>query len=153
MSLAPGDPAPDFSASNQDGKSIRLSELRGHPVLLYFYPKDDTPGCTKEACGFRDGFEEFRKLGAIVFGVSSQDEKSHQAFRSKYALPFDLLVDSRGELSRSFEVGSIPLLGLFKRQSVLIDAQGRIARVYPDVDPAAHPSEVLVDLRRISSSK
>src|SRR4051794_13306845 len=81
IALEPGQQAPDFSAKNQDGKTIKLSELKGKPVLLYFYPKDDTPGCTKEACSFRDEYSKFKSKGAVVLGVSAQDEKSHQKFR------------------------------------------------------------------------
>lgn len=141
-----GERAADFSAPNQDGKTVRLSQFKGRPVLLYFYPKDDTPGCTKEACSFRDAFADYKKLGAVVLGVSRQDEKSHVAFQKKYNLPFDLLVDRDGSMARAFGVGLMPLIGLHSRKSVLIDGKGTIAKVYDDVDPATHSGEVLRDI-------
>src|SRR4051812_23472017 len=88
FALEPGQAAPEFSAKNQDGKTIKLSELKGKPVLMYFYPKDDTPGCTKEACSFRDEYAKFKQKGAVILGVSAQDEASHRKFREKYHLPF-----------------------------------------------------------------
>src|SRR5688572_19039902 len=96
-SIAPGDAAPDFTAKNQDGRAIQLSSLKGKPVLLFFYPKDDTPGCTREACSLRDNYAELKQEGAVLFGVSRQDEASHRAFRDKHRLPYDLLVDADGE--------------------------------------------------------
>jgi peroxiredoxin Q/BCP len=126
LSLAPGDPAPDVTAPNQEGKPTRLASFRGKPVLIFFYPKDDTPGCTKEACNLRDVHADFQKKGAIVLGVSRQDAKSHQAFRAKHRLPFDLLVDADGKLAEAFGVDTMPILGLHRRQSVLIGADGRI---------------------------
>ena len=148
LGLTPGQQAPDFSIKNQDGKVIRLSEFKGKPVLLYFYPKDDTPGCTKEACNFRDEFSKFKSAGAVVLGISKQDEKSHQEFKSKHHLPFDLLIDSDGALAKSYGVDSYPGVGLLKRQSVLIAANGKILKVYKDVDPDTHASEVLRDLQK-----
>src|SRR6185437_5399080 len=138
--------APNFTALNQDGKAITLSALRGKFVLLYFYPKDDTPGCTKEACSFRDGFAKLRGEGVVVYGVSRQDEKSHQAFRAKYHLPFDLLADTQGKLADEYGIGSIPIIGLFKRQSVLIGPDGRVLKIYKDVDPGTHSRQVLQDI-------
>jgi peroxiredoxin Q/BCP len=146
MGLAAGDPAPDFTAPNQDGKAIHLSDFRGKPVLIYFYPKDDTPGCTKEACSFRDEFTRFQKMGAIVLGVSRQNSKSHQEFRTKYHLPFDLLTDKDGKLAESYGVGLMPIIGYHKRQSALISADGKLIRFYPDVDPSKHTDQVLRDL-------
>src|SRR5271154_2533365 len=113
-----GEKAPDFTLPADDGTKITLSALKGSPVVIYFYPKDDTPGCTKEACSFRDEYSKFKKLGAVVLGVSRQDGKSHQAFREKYHLPFDLLIDVDGDISRAFGVGSMPVVGYHKRQSV-----------------------------------
>jgi peroxiredoxin Q/BCP len=144
--LSPGDPAPHFAAQNQDGKVIHLSDLKGKFVLLYFYPKDDTPGCTKEACSFRDGFETVRKHGAVVFGVSKQDAESHKAFRTKHKLPFDLLVDTDGKLAEQFGIESMPGVGYFKRQSVLIRPDGKIAKTYKDVNPDTHAQQVLQDI-------
>jgi len=145
--IAPGDTAPDFKALNQDGKTVQLSALKGKPVLVYFYPKDDTPGCTKEACSFRDAYATFQALGLVILGVSAQDQASHQKFRAKYKLPFDLLTDADGALAEKFGVSRIPLLGLHKRQSVLISAEGKILKVYADVDPATHSDQVLNDLK------
>src|SRR6185369_13724231 len=108
FSLQAGQPAPDFSVKNQDGKVVSLTELQGKPVLMYFYPKDDTPGCTKEACNFRDEYSKFKQLGAVILGVSRQDEKSHQAFRSKYSIPFDLLIDNDGSLAKAFGITMVP---------------------------------------------
>jgi peroxiredoxin Q/BCP len=151
LGLSPGEAVPNFSAKNQDGKVIQISEFRGKPVLLYFYPKDDTPGCTKEACSFRDEYSEFKKLGAVIFGVSRQDSKSHRAFKEKHRLPFDLLVDEDGSIAKSLGIGTIPLIGFHKRQSILIGPDGKVFRVYTDVDPKSHTQEVLKDLKSIQS--
>ena len=148
LGLTPGQTAPDFTAKDQDGKTIMLSQYRGSPVLIYFYPKDDTPGCTKEACTFRDQYSKFQKLGAVILGVSRQDEKSHQAFKTKYHLPFELLIDLDGSIATSFGVGSMPMMSLTKRQSVLIDKDGKVIRFYDSVDPAKHADEVLADLQK-----
>jgi peroxiredoxin Q/BCP len=147
LGLTPGQDAPDFTAKDQDGKTVKLSQFRGSPVLIYFYPKDDTPGCTKEACTFRDQYTKFQKLGAVILGVSRQDEKSHQAFKTKYHLPFELLIDTDGTIAGSFGVGAMPVIGLTKRQSVLLDKTGKVIRFYDTVDPAKHADEVLADLQ------
>ena len=144
--LEKGTAAPSFSAKNQDGKIVSLSDFTGKAVLLYFYPKDDTPGCTKEACSFRDEFANFKAMGAVVLGVSRQDAKSHQEFRSKHKLPFDLLVDDKGLIAKAYDVGSIPLMGLTKRQSILLDKNGLVIKFYKDVDPNTHAAEVLKEL-------
>ena len=143
-----GGVAPEFQARNQDGKSVKLSDYKGKPVLLYFYPKDDTPGCTKEACEFRDRFKEFKKQGAVVFGVSRQDEKSHQEFKAKHKLPFDLLVDADGKIAALYGIETMPVVGFHKRQSVLIAGSGKILQIYKDVDPQSHPKTVLEDLKK-----
>lgn len=153
LGLSPGDAVPDFSAKNQDGKEIRISDYRGKPVLIYFYPKDDTPGCTKEACSFRDEYAEFKKLGAVIFGVSRQDSKSHRAFKEKHRLPFDLLVDEDGSVAKSLGIGMMPIIGFHKRQSILIGPDGKVFRIYSDVNPKNHTQEVLNDLKSIKSSK
>lgn len=147
LGLVEGSVAPDLAAKDQNGKLIHISDFRGHPVVLYFYPKDDTPGCTKEACGFRDQFTEFSKIGAVVLGVSRQDAKSHQAFRAKYHLPFDLLTDTDGKLAEAYGVQLMPIVGYHKRQSALISADGKLIRFYPDVDPSNHITQVLKDLQ------
>lgn len=144
--LAPGTAAPDFTAKNQDGKAIHLADFKGKYVLLYFYPKDDTPGCTKEACNFRDGISVLQKHGAVVLGVSKQDEKSHQEFRAKYKLPFDLLVDSDGQVASAYGISSMPVVGYFKRESVLISPTGKVLKFYKGVDPEVHSKQVIQDI-------
>jgi len=146
--LPVGTPAPDVAAPDQSGKLVRISELRGKPVLLFFYPKDDTPGCTTEAKGLRDDWAAFQELGVVLLGVSRQDAASHRAFRARHALPFDLLTDEDGAFSEAFGVDTFPLLGLHRRQSVLLDPQGRVAHFFEDVDPAGHSAEVLAVVRR-----
>jgi peroxiredoxin Q/BCP len=150
MELKEGDLAPEVTAINQDGMTVRLIDLRGRPVFLYFYPMDNTPGCTAEACAVRDEFAEFRTAGAVVYGVSRQDAASHRKFRDKYQLPFDLLVDRDGALATAFGVPRLPILGIHRRQSVLIGPDGRIARIYRKVSPRAHASEVLRDIRALT---
>ncbi|MGK5083444.1 peroxiredoxin [Bdellovibrionota bacterium FG-1] len=146
MALTPGDSAPDFSVMNQDGKVIHLSDYKGKPVILYFYPKDDTPGCTREACAFRDQYKRFSDAGAVILGVSTQDQKSHRAFRAKHHLPFDLLTDPQGKLAEIYGIKKMPVIRLFMRQTVLIAGNGKIIRVYPDVDPSKHADELMKDL-------
>ena len=148
--LSVGDPAPSFVAENQDGKKVQLTDFKGKPVLIYFYPKDDTPGCTKEACQFRDDYSKFQKKGAVILGVSAQDAESHKSFKQKYHLPFDLLIDKDGSLAKSFGVGMMPVIGLHQRQSVLVDSQGKIAKFYSSVDPKEHSQEVLAELDKMS---
>lgn len=147
LGLAGGDPVPDFSAKNQDGSEIRLSALRGKPVLIFFYPKDATPGCTKEVCAFRDEYTRFQKMGAVILGISRQDSKSHRAFREKHHLPFDLLTDTDGKVAQALGVETIPVLGYHKRQSILIGADGKVIQFYPEVDPISPTAQVLEDLQ------
>jgi peroxiredoxin Q/BCP len=141
--LPVGAVVPDFSAPNQDGKVISLGQLRGQPVLIYFYPKDDTPGCTKQACELRDRYERFRKAGVAILGVSRQDSASHRAFKAKHRLPFDLLTDGDGSIARALGVETIPLFGLHKRQSLVVAADGRLLGFLSDVDPSRHADDVL----------
>lgn len=143
-----GDIAPAFEAQNQDGKLVKLKDLHGKYVLLYFYPKDDTPGCTKQACKIRDNYSQYRDRGVMVFGVSRQSAESHQAFRKKHKLPFDLLIDGDGKLAESFGISMIPLLGLHKRQSVLIAPSGQVAAFIENVDPDTHSDEILKKVAR-----
>jgi peroxiredoxin Q/BCP len=147
LGLSPGDPAPNFTAKNQNGKVVHLSDYRGKPVLLYFYPKDDTPGCTTEACSFRDEYSKFQSLGAVILGISRQDQKSHQSFRAKYHLPFDLLTDHDGSVAKSYGVDLYPGVGYHKRESALISPDGKLIRLYPNVNPGTHSAEVLKDLQ------
>src|SRR2546425_12437117 len=104
IKLQEGDKAPDFSAATQNGKRISLAELKGRNVVLYFYPRDDTPGCTKEACAFRDQFDEFKRAGAVVLGVSTDSAKSHQKFAAKFKLPFILLADAEKKVVQAYGV-------------------------------------------------
>jgi peroxiredoxin Q/BCP len=141
--LLPGAQAPDFSAKNQDGKTVKLSDFKGKRVLLYFYPKDDTPGCTTEAKNFTLDYEKFQKAGVVILGISRQGEESHKAFRQKYGIPFDLLIDDDGSVAKAFGVGTIPILGVHHRQSVLIDKDGKVLQFFEDVDPKVHSAEVM----------
>ena len=148
MAVSPGDMAPDFTAKNQNGKTVQMKDFKGKYVLLYFYPKDDTPGCTMQAQGLRDIHKTLKELNTVVFGVSRQGEKSHQEFIKKYNLPFDLLVDEDGQLAKTFGVDQIPMIGLSKRQSILIGANGKVLKFYTDVDPAKHAEMILLDLQK-----
>jgi len=141
--LEPGTAAPDVSAPNQEGQLVRLSSFKGRPVLLFFYPKDDTPGCTRQACTLRDAYTRYQKQGIVILGVSRQDPASHKAFIEKHKLPFDLLADEDGSFAKAFGVRSVPLFGWFLRQSVLLDADHKVVKFFDDVDPGAHAEEVL----------
>jgi peroxiredoxin Q/BCP len=148
LKLKPGDKAPDFTASTQDGQKVSLSGFKGKHVVLYFYPRDDTPGCTKEACAFRDEFAEFKKKGAVVLGVSTDPAKSHAKFAQKYKLPFTLLADEDKHIVQAYGAwGQKSFLGrkymgIF-RVTFLIGPDGTIKQVWPLVQPAEHPAEVL----------
>ena len=149
--LKPGDKAPDFTSKDQNGDTVKLSDLKGQRVVLYFYPKDDTPGCTKEACSFRDADDLYRKKGIKVLGVSTDDEKSHQKFISKFQLPFDLLADTDKKIVEAYGVwGEKKFLGRkylgTHRVTFLIGPDGKIERVWPVVKPADHVREVLAAL-------
>ena len=143
-----GKPATNFTLKDQDGKDHKLSEWQGQWVLLYFYPKDDTPGCTVEACTFRDGFENFEKIKAKVVGVSMDDVKSHKAFSEKHNLPFTLLADPDGNVTRLYDV-KMPVANMAQRKSFLIDPEGKLVKIYENVVPAEHPAEVLKDLETL----
>lgn len=146
-----GSPAPAFSLPDQDGTIHSLEEYRGKWVLLYFYPKDDTPGCTIEACTIRDQFTDFQKIGAVVLGVSTDSVESHRKFATAYRLPFTLLADAQKEVVQQYSVYGEKTymgkkyLGTF-RTSFLIDPSGTIRTVYEDVQPERHASEVIADL-------
>ena len=144
--LKAGEMVPSFTAKNQKGEVVDSQSLKGKAFLLYFYPKDETPGCTQQACALRDSFANFKKRGALVFGISRQDAASHQAFIQKHRIPFDLLIDEDGSLAEKMGVSLYPVVGLHKRQSVLVSAAGKVIRFYDSVDPATHPAEVLRDL-------
>ena len=140
-----GKPAPDFELRSDAGETLRLSDLRGKPVVLYFYPKDDTPGCTRQACGIRDAWTEFQRAGAEVLGISADDEASHERFKSKYALPFTLLADPEGQLGEPYGVAREGKSS-YERSTFVIDAAGNVARVMRRVDPDKHADEVLAAL-------
>lgn len=149
-----GKKAPPFSLMDQDGEIRTLKEFLGHWVVLYFYPKDDTPGCTVEACGFRDNYSAFKKTGVVVLGISVDPVKQHAKFAEKYALPFTLLADEEKKVVERYGVwGKKKFMGReylgTKRISFLIDPQGRIAKVYEEVKPAVHADEVLADLAKM----
>jgi peroxiredoxin Q/BCP len=133
--------APEFRARDQEGRERMLSEFRGKVVVLYFYPRDATPGCTAEACAFRDAWQRFETAGAQVLGVSTDDVASHAAFAREHSLPFPLLADTDGAIARSYGVGTT--LGMAARVTFVINGNGVVAKVFPDVDPAVHVTEVL----------
>ncbi len=146
--LKAGDKAPDFNAKDQDGNDVKLSDLKGTRVVLYFYPKDDTPGCTKEACSFRDADDVFRSKGIRVLGVSTDSEKSHQKFISKFQLPFDLLADTDKQIVESYGVWAEKSMYGKKymgtlRKTFLIDGDGKIVKIFDKVNVAEHADEVL----------
>ena len=149
-----GQMAPPFSLPDQSGKTHVLANYLGQWVVLYFYPRDDTPGCTKEACSFRDDLAELEKLGARVIGVSVNDTDSHARFAQKYHLPFPLLADEDGKVADQY--GALTNLGLMKiakRYTFLIDTQGKIAKVYLSVDTSRHSQEIISDLKERTATK
>ena len=147
-----GTKAPDFTLPDQEGKEHSLSSYKGKWVLLYFYPKDDTPGCTIEACILRDQFKDFKKIGAVVLGVSTDGVASHKKFANAYELPFTLLADVNKEVVGQYGVfGEKKFLGKTymgtKRTSFLINPEGKLAKVYENVKPPVHAGEVIADLK------
>lgn len=143
--------APDFTLLDQEGTEHTLSSYKGSRVLIYFYPKDDTPGCTKQACGLRDAMPAFTNLDAVVFGISADSVKSHKKFAEKYGLPFTLLADENHAVSEAYGVwGTKKMMGReyqgITRTSFLISADGTIEKVYENVKPEAHANDVLADL-------
>ena len=150
MKLSEGDIAPDFELSDQDGKNHKLSDYKGKNIVLYFYPKDDTPGCTKEACDFRDNYYLLKKK-AVVLGVSADDEKSHKKFAEKYSLPFILLSDPKHKVLGQYSVwkekklyGKI-FMGI-ERTTYVIDPSGKIKKIFPKVSVEGHVQEILKEL-------
>jgi peroxiredoxin Q/BCP len=149
---AVGSLAPEFALPDQAGRTVRLADFRGKWVVLYFYPKDDTPGCTEEACSFRDDIAALTLLGAQVVGVSLDDTTSHAAFARKYSLPFPLLADTDARVSASYgAVTNLVVAKFAKRYTFLIDPQGRIAKAYLNVDTSRHSAEIIADLKRLTS--
>jgi peroxiredoxin Q/BCP len=151
LSLKVGDPAPEFSAPASGGRNLALADLKGKNVVLYFYPKDDTPGCTKEACGFRDAHAALTKKGAVVLGVSPDAVKSHDKFAAKFDLPFPLLADTDHKIAEAYGVwGEKQFMGRkylgVHRVTFLIGADGRIRALWPEVKPETHAAEILAAL-------
>lgn len=154
MALKVGDKAPAFKLKNQNGETISLSDLKGKPVVLYFYPKDDTPGCTKEACNFRDEFPKFGKLKAEIIGISVDSVESHKKFADKYKLPFNLLADEKKEIVEKYGVWKEKnmygkkYMGI-ERTTFVIDTDGRISKIFPKVKVDDHNKEVMDALKEL----
>lgn len=146
--LESGDKAPAFTLSDDEGNKVKLSELKGSPVVLFFYPRDDTPGCTKEACAFRDRYDEILETGAQIFGVSADSAESHAKFRAKYELPFPLLVDEKHTMLEKYgawrekNMYGKKSMGI-QRSTYLIDAAGKVAKVWKRVKVDGHDQQVI----------
>lgn len=151
LKLKEGDKAPAFTVATSGGGTISLKDYTGKHVILYFYPKDDTPGCTKEACAFRDGFADFKKKGAVILGVSPDSVKSHDKFVGKFKLPFTLLADEEKKIVNDYGVWGEKMfmgrkyMGVF-RVTFLIGPDGKIKKIWPSVKPEEHAAEVLAAL-------
>ncbi|MDO8626871.1 MAG: thioredoxin-dependent thiol peroxidase [Candidatus Diapherotrites archaeon] len=152
--ISEGAKAPNFSLKNQKGETIKLSDFKGKKVVLYFYPKDDTPGCTVEACGFRDAYKELKKAGITVLGVSKDSEQSHKKFEEKFKLNFSLLSDPEGETCRAYDsLGEKTFFGkksfgIF-RNSFLINEQGLIVKIFQKVNPLGHEKQILEEFAKL----
>jgi peroxiredoxin Q/BCP len=144
---AVGTPAPAFRLQDQHEAWVSLVDQRGKWVVVYFYPMDQTPGCTTEACEFRDNIFAYRKLGVNVLGISVQDVASKKAFATKYSLPFSVLADADKSVAKAY--GVLSMMGYARRDTFVIDPQGRIAQHYIEVDPKAHSKQLLVDLQAL----
>jgi peroxiredoxin Q/BCP len=156
MPISPGIEAPDFILPDDTGTLRKLSDYRGSPVVLYFYPKDDTPGCTTEACNFRDDYSAYQQAGAVILGVSPDNSKSHTKFKSKFSLPFTLLADEDHQVCLLYGVwGPKKLMGReyegVYRTTFLIDVKGQIARIFENVKPDMHSAEILSALPDLSA--
>jgi len=152
LQLKAGDAAPSFSAPTSGGGTVSLKDFNGNHLVLYFYPKDDTPGCTKEACGFRDAFKDFEKSGAVVLGVSTDSVKKHDKFVEKFQLPFPLLADEDKAIVQAYGVwGKKKFMGReymgTNRVTFLIDPKGKIKKIWPTVKPEEHAAEVLAAIK------
>lgn len=151
--LQVGQPAPPFSLSDQNGKTQQLTAYQGRWTVVYFYPKDDTPGCTKEACNFRDDIAKLRALGAQVLGISVDSAKSHARFAQKHGLPFPLLADTEGAVSKSYGAfRSLGPLQFSRRHTFIINPAGHIAKIYRSVDPDSHSADVIADLKTLQQA-
>src|SRR3984957_4446184 len=156
--MQPGDIVEDFTLQNQDGKDISLHDLKAHPVVLFFYPRADTPGCTIESCGFRDAFEKFKKAGITVLGISRDTVKDQKKFKDKYDLPYDLLADPEMELINRFDLVKPKnmygkLVKGVKRTTYLIGPGQRLIHIFDEVKPEGHAEEVFAYLKQSSSKK
>ncbi|MDJ0636759.1 MAG: peroxiredoxin [Xenococcaceae cyanobacterium MO_188.B29] len=143
MALEVGTKAPSFTTVDDEGNTVSLSDFKGKVVVLYFYPKDDTPGCTKQAQSFRDNYEEYQNKDMVVLGVSMDDQASHQKFKEKYGLPFTLLVDSDGKITKAYDVEGG---GYAKRVTYIIDGEGKITQVDAQVNTSTHAQDVLAKM-------
>ncbi len=152
--LTIGAPAPEFELSDQTGQLHSLEDYRDQWVVLYFYPKDETPGCTTEACEFRDNIFEFRKINVQILGVSFDDVESHRKFAENYDLPFPLLADTEGNAAEAYGVKTKMFgMTIAKRQTFLIDPAGNLAKHYGKVNPETHSAEVLADLKTLGANE
>lgn len=152
MTILPGTPAPDFALADETGTVRRLADFRGQTLVLYFYPKDDTPGCTTEACNFRDDYSAYQQAGVTILGVSPDSPKSHAKFKQKFQLPFSLLADEDHAVCEAYNVwGSKKFMGKaymgVLRTTFVIDPEGKIKKVFENVKPAEHSAEVLAAVR------
>lgn len=152
MTISPGTPAPDFTLADETGAPRRLADFRGQTVVLYFYPKDDTPGCTTEACNFRDDYSAYQQAGVTILGVSPDSSKSHERFKQKFQLPFSLLADEDHAVCEAYNVwGPKKFMGKeymgVLRSTFVIDPEGKIKKVFENVKPADHSAEVLAAVR------
>ncbi len=147
MALAIGSPAPAFTVKDTNGNTVSLADFAGKTVVLYFYPKDDTPGCTKEACSFRDSYADYQGKDVVVLGVSVDDETSHQQFTEKFNLPFPLLADVNAAITNAYDV-AVEKNGVLyaKRVTYVIDGSGTISHVYDTVNAETHATDILADL-------
>jgi thioredoxin-dependent peroxiredoxin len=155
--VSEGEPAPDFGATTDAGERVSLSDFRGKPVVLYFYPKDDTPGCTAQACGIRDAYAEFERAGAVVLGVSPDSEAKHVKFKEKYDLPFTLLADPEHEIAERYGTwGEKRFMGKtywgVSRTTFLVAPDGTVAKVMQDVKPGTHADDVLAALAALATA-
>jgi peroxiredoxin Q/BCP len=146
VAIQEGAPAPDVKAKASDGKVIDLRALKGHPVVVYFYPKDETPGCTKEACAFRDAWNDLQKAGVVMIGVSTDTDESHRGFAEHHKLPFHLVSDADGAIAKAF---GVPVEGGYTaRQSFVIGADGNVKKIFRKVDVGAHAQEIMAAVKQ-----
>lgn len=156
MALKLGDPAPDFSLLDANGNLVRLTDFQGKTVVLYFYPRDNTPGCTKEACGFRDAYPDYQAQDIVILGISTDDAKSHIKFVQKFNLPFTLLCDPDGQVAAAYDsYGLKKFMGKeymgVSRNTFVVGPDGKIEKIYLKVKPEQHAAEILSDLAELNS--